>query len=101
MNMLKKMKLGGLFKDFADMTFQELNHKISKALYAVTLEITKHTMVKLGEKFTSIPLSNNTIQRRFIYMAIDTKSQVIQEIKSTTFGLFDCGGERFLLNMGA
>jgi hypothetical protein len=42
----------------------------------------------LEKKLASIPLSDNTIQRRIDDMAIDNKNQVIQEIKSAAFGLF-------------
>ncbi|KAE9537017.1 hypothetical protein AGLY_006824 [Aphis glycines] len=90
--------------------FQENNHKVIEASYAVALEIAKHKKphtiaemlikpyalkmveIVLGnsqeKKIESIPLSDNTIQRRIDDMAIDIKNQVIEEIKCAQLLVF-------------
>ena len=48
-----------------------------------------HSARKRGrKKLATILLSNNTIQRQIKDLSLDIKSQLVQEIKTTPFGLF-------------
>ena len=103
-NGVKKMRL------VSTEDFKEKNQKVTEASYFVALEIAKqkkpHTIgenlikpcslkmveIVLGnemkKRIAAVPLSNSTIQRRISDMATDIKDQVVQEIKSSAFGLF-------------
>ncbi|CAM1331733.1 Uncharacterised protein r2_g4062 [Pycnogonum litorale] len=91
-------------------TFHETNSKLLEASYKVAYEIANqkkpHTigedLIKpctlmmaeliLGKeaekKLAAVPLSNSTVQRRISTMARDIQDQVIQQIKSSSFGLY-------------
>ncbi|XP_068234241.1 protein FAM200C-like [Palaemon carinicauda] len=43
---------------------------------------------KMKKNIAQVPLSNTTVTRRISDMATDIKDQVVQEIKSSAFGLF-------------
>ena len=43
---------------------------------------------EMKKKIAMVPLSNSTVQRRISDMATDIKDQVVQETKSSAFGLF-------------
>ncbi|XP_068205248.1 protein FAM200A-like [Palaemon carinicauda] len=43
---------------------------------------------EMKKNIAQVPLSNSTVQRSISDMATDIKDQVVQEIKSSTFGLF-------------
>ena len=42
----------------------------------------------MKKKIAAVPLSNSTVQRKIGNMATDAKDQVVQEIKSSAFGLY-------------
>lgn len=98
---LKKRKLDSTW------AFQDTNQKVNET-YVIALEIGKQENKTIGEtwikpcslqiveivlgnglviKLAAVSLSNNTVQRRINNMAIDTKDQVVQEIKSATFSI--------------
>ena len=101
---LKSMKLD------AFSNFFRKNNQLLEASYLVAFEIAKQkkprtigkTLIKpcipktvgivLGKeaekKLAAISLSNKTIQRRIKNLSLDIKSQVVQEIKTASFGLF-------------
>ena len=94
----------------AASNFFRKNNQLLEASYLMAFEIAKQkktrtigeTLIKpcilktacivLGKeaekKLAAISLSNNTIQRRIKDLSLDIKSQVVQEIKTASFGLF-------------
>ena len=94
----------------SDGRLYETNAKILEASFAVSLSIAKakkphtigETLIKpcakqkveivLGKeaekKIAAVSLSNNTVQRRIKEMSTDIKEQVVEEIRSASFGLF-------------